>query len=137
MPIFYDKGYLVSHSCHSVHFLLHVCLQLRDKWVQQIDEAGGIVNTDVLLGLSRATLDIIGLAGFDYNFDTLNQGESNELCKAFMGLFAPIKASASHVHVAELYLPKFSSVSITGLPAKLLSDPSQDCALKLCPLDLF
>jgi hypothetical protein len=39
---------------------------------------------DVLHWLSRAALDIIGLAGFDYDFSTLRQGEDGtELSAAF------------------------------------------------------
>ncbi|KAG9016558.1 hypothetical protein FRB90_003030 [Tulasnella sp. 427] len=72
-PIFYDKGY-----------------ELRDIWLRQIEETGqDVKEIDVFIWLARATLDIIGLAGFDYPFETLSQGETDELVKAFMQLFAP------------------------------------------------
>jgi len=44
----------------------------------------GQANVEVLSCLLRATLDIIGLAGFSYSFDALKFGEdSNELGYAF------------------------------------------------------
>lgn len=36
-------------------------------------------------------------AGFNYDFDTLGQGETNELCVAFMELFAPVSVSTVSV----------------------------------------
>jgi hypothetical protein len=39
--------------------------------------------------LSRTTLDIIGLAAFNYDFNTLRRGqEGNELALAFHGMMA-------------------------------------------------
>jgi hypothetical protein len=37
--------------------------------------------------LSRATLDIIGLAGFDYTFDSLSGDSRTELATAFRTVF--------------------------------------------------
>ncbi|KAF5344244.1 hypothetical protein D9758_012354 [Tetrapyrgos nigripes] len=54
-------------------------------WASQIQE-GAKVN--VLSWLSRMTLDVIGLAGFNYRFDALSpEGEANELNKAFNIVF--------------------------------------------------
>ncbi|KAG9036083.1 hypothetical protein FRB95_009871 [Tulasnella sp. JGI-2019a] len=65
--------------------------QLRDLWLHEIsehsEESG--YEVDVLQGLSRATLDIIGLAGFSYNFNALVEGETNELAMAFNDLLSP------------------------------------------------
>ena len=42
----------------------------------------------MLSWLSRATLDIIGLGGFNYSFDALQQGEeANELSASFSQMF--------------------------------------------------
>jgi len=42
----------------------------------------------VLSWLSRATLDIIGLGGFNYSFDALQQGEeASELSASFSQMF--------------------------------------------------
>ncbi|KAG9003824.1 hypothetical protein FRB93_010840 [Tulasnella sp. JGI-2019a] len=65
--------------------------QLRDIWLHQIsehsEESG--YEIDVFKGLSQVTLDIIGLAGFNYNFNALVEGETNELARAFNDLLAP------------------------------------------------
>ncbi|KAI0077563.1 cytochrome P450 [Panus rudis PR-1116 ss-1] len=63
-------------------------IQLRDIWIGELERAGGQKRMDVLSWLSRATLDIIGLAGFNYEFNALNEsGEPNELNKAFKTIF--------------------------------------------------
>ncbi|KAJ7144946.1 cytochrome P450 [Mycena crocata] len=62
-------------------------LQLRDVWASQVVNAGGTARVDVLMWLGRATLDIIGLAGFNYNFNTLASEDQSELGKAFSALF--------------------------------------------------
>ncbi|KAL5478249.1 hypothetical protein ACEPAI_2433 [Sanghuangporus weigelae] len=74
-PIFFEKA-----------------LQLRDIWKSEVmaesekAENGKII--EVLSWLSRTTLDVIGLAGFDYHFDSLNvHQEPGELNKAFATLF--------------------------------------------------
>jgi len=47
------------------------------------------LTVDVVHWLSRTTLDIIGLAGFNYDFNTLRQGEDGtELAAAFHGFNA-------------------------------------------------
>jgi hypothetical protein len=51
---------------------------------------------DALTYLNRTTLDIIGLAGFGYSFDTLSSGTgeeaSNEMDLAFRRLFSAAQA---------------------------------------------
>ncbi|QRV98591.1 cytochrome P450 family protein [Ceratobasidium sp. AG-Ba] len=61
--------------------------KLKDIWLSLVKS--GPENTtviDVLPWLSRATLDIIGAAGFDYHFNALD-GEENELAEAFGKIF--------------------------------------------------
>ncbi|TFY74216.1 hypothetical protein EWM64_g9797, partial [Hericium alpestre] len=57
--------------------------QLRDIWNAEIAQAkftDGKAKVDVLSWLNKATLDVIGLAGFNYAFNALNaDGEENEL----------------------------------------------------------
>ncbi|KAG8902487.1 hypothetical protein FRC00_005950 [Tulasnella sp. 408] len=73
MPVFYDKAF-----------------ELRDIWTRQLVEGGlDEREIDVLVSLTRTTLDVIGLAGFGYEFDTLANGETNELVRAFMDIFSP------------------------------------------------
>ncbi|KAG6909595.1 hypothetical protein DXG01_016634 [Tephrocybe rancida] len=62
--------------------------QLRDIWTANIAEEGGQGRIEVLSWLSKTTLDIIGLAGFNYKFDALNDNlEQNELNSAFATIF--------------------------------------------------
>jgi len=62
---------------------------LRERWLAEIVKSGSDqARIDVLSWLSKATLDIIGLAGFNYNIDALNpDGQLNELNKAFNTVF--------------------------------------------------
>lgn len=60
--------------------------KLRDVLQAQLSDDGAPAKIDVLSWLSRATLDIIGLAGFDYAFDALD-GKENELNEAFAMIF--------------------------------------------------
>ncbi|KAF8593285.1 cytochrome P450 [Ceratobasidium sp. AG-I] len=62
--------------------------QLKDIWLDQIKGSPkGSRVIDVLPWLSRATLDIIGVAGFDYHFNSLEGDDEDELAKAFMKVF--------------------------------------------------
>ncbi|KAH7101937.1 cytochrome P450 [Auriculariales sp. MPI-PUGE-AT-0066] len=65
---------------------LEKSLELRDTWNARCSEAGGTVTVDCLQTLSHATLDIIGKAGFGYDFNALGGG-SDELLKIFEQLF--------------------------------------------------
>ena len=66
---------------------------LRDCWTAELQRAGGAAaELDALAWLGRATLDIIGRAGFGYEFGAL-AGGTNELNAAFATLFTP---SANH-----------------------------------------
>ncbi|ESK85957.1 cytochrome p450 [Moniliophthora roreri MCA 2997] len=61
--------------------------ELRDVWKSQVSEAeNGEARLDALSWLSRMTLDVIGLAGFNYTFSSLS-GKPSELNEAFTELF--------------------------------------------------
>ncbi|RDX45658.1 cytochrome P450 [Lentinus brumalis] len=61
---------------------------LCDYWNAQIAAQGGAARTNVIEGLSKMTLDVIGLAGFSYEFDALNpEKPTNELNRAFSVIF--------------------------------------------------
>ncbi|KAJ3570546.1 hypothetical protein NP233_g4326 [Leucocoprinus birnbaumii] len=65
-------------------------LELRDVWIADVEkQAQGVkpqARINVMTGLSKMTLDVIGLAGFDYKFNSLS-GEKNELNEAFSMVF--------------------------------------------------
>ncbi|KDQ20465.1 hypothetical protein BOTBODRAFT_26477 [Botryobasidium botryosum FD-172 SS1] len=58
--------------------------ELRDRWASLI--ASGTEHIDCAPWLGRATFDIIGLAGFDYQFNAI-QNEDNELHLAYRDMF--------------------------------------------------
>ncbi|KAJ7436134.1 cytochrome P450 [Mycena galericulata] len=63
--------------------------QLKDIWAAHAASNGGVARVDVLSWLSKATLDIIGLAGFNYQINALGTPETetqDELAKAFEDL---------------------------------------------------
>ncbi|KAG9125905.1 hypothetical protein FRC07_005703, partial [Ceratobasidium sp. 392] len=59
--------------------------ELRDIWLDMMKD--GSITVDVLPWLARATLDIIGIAGFDYHFNSLKNEDEDELAKAFSKVF--------------------------------------------------
>ncbi|OSD00673.1 cytochrome P450 [Trametes coccinea BRFM310] len=63
-------------------------IELRDVWAAELEEKGEPTRINVVRGLSKMTLDVIGLAGFNYEFNALNPvGKPNELAKAFEEIF--------------------------------------------------
>ena len=52
---------------------MYLSMQLRDVWNDQISLAGAPARIDVTVGLSKMTLDVIGLAGLSYNRKWLSQ----------------------------------------------------------------
>ncbi|KAJ3824342.1 cytochrome P450 [Lentinula raphanica] len=62
-------------------------IHLRDIWVSQVGPDNKPVRIEVQSWLSRMTLDVIGRAGFNYQFNALDSTEPNELNKAFSIIF--------------------------------------------------
>ncbi|THH05278.1 hypothetical protein EW145_g4912 [Phellinidium pouzarii] len=99
-------------------------LELKDKWNAIIDARGGEPNhsneyekeklpegeksgakMDVCHWISRATFDVIGLAGFDYNFSAI-QNEENELFLAYKDMFEiAISRGGGLWDIAIIYFP--------------------------------
>jgi len=73
-------------------------VQLRDIWARQAEQQNGAASIEVLSWLRRMTLDVIGQAGFNYQFDALeNNGKSNELDEVFTKLFHSPQANTYNV----------------------------------------
>ncbi|KAH9483603.1 Cytochrome P450 monooxygenase 205 [Psilocybe cubensis] len=65
-------------------------IQLRDAWASETNKEGSNGRIDVLSWLSKMTLDVIGIAGFNYKFDALSTDptkKKNELNEAFSTIF--------------------------------------------------
>ncbi|KAJ6571058.1 cytochrome P450 [Mycena capillaripes] len=66
-------------------------IQLRDTWAAQAANSGGVARVQAISSLSKTTLDIIGLAGFNYKIDAIGAEDGappNELVNAFEALAA-------------------------------------------------
>ncbi|KAG9019419.1 hypothetical protein FRB90_002571 [Tulasnella sp. 427] len=74
MPIFYEKA-----------------LKLREVWATSSEGEGGVI--DILPWLTRTTLDVIGAAGFGYEFNSLTEGEGDELAQAFKAILDPPRSN--------------------------------------------
>ncbi|KAI0725523.1 cytochrome P450 [Fomitopsis betulina] len=82
--------------------------QLRDVWLAEVAAAaGGSVQLDVVNGLNNMTLDVIGLAGFNYEFHALNQeNKPNELRHAFDDMFRAVSGEGlSTLSLLQNYFP--------------------------------
>ncbi|TFK22664.1 cytochrome P450 [Coprinopsis marcescibilis] len=63
-------------------------VELRDIWLAQSENAGGSFKVNAIPYFNQLTLDVIGLAGFNYQFHSLTtEAEDNELNNAFTKLF--------------------------------------------------
>ncbi|KIY46390.1 cytochrome P450, partial [Fistulina hepatica ATCC 64428] len=68
-------------------FFVEYSLELRDAWFEQVLKQGGAsAKVNVLSWLGRMTLDVIGRAGFNYEFNAL-KGDKNELNQAMTTVF--------------------------------------------------
>ncbi|KAJ7051705.1 cytochrome P450 [Mycena amicta] len=84
-------------------------------WGKEVTEQGGTV--EVISSLRKMTLDIIGRAGFGYDFDALEaHGKPNELNRAFSDLF--------HAPQTQLYMAMFLSQAMFPI-LKLLPLPGK------------
>ncbi|KAJ6532987.1 cytochrome P450 [Mycena capillaripes] len=83
-------------------------VELRDVWSSnQVDE-NGQMRIDVFAGLKKMTLDVIGLAGFNYAFDALNAaGKPNELDQAFTELFNKRRFNVFALFQARFFLLRY------------------------------
>ncbi|KAJ3556986.1 hypothetical protein NM688_g1720 [Phlebia brevispora] len=80
-------------------------IELRDCWASEIAKSGEYARIDVLLWLGRTTLDVIGLAGFNYKFDALNpNGKVNELNEAFTNIFSTAQ-NMQFLNLLQAFIP--------------------------------
>ncbi|KAL0070419.1 hypothetical protein AAF712_002250 [Marasmius tenuissimus] len=64
--------------------------ELSESWRSQVDRTDGSARIEVLSWLSKMTLDVIGRAGFNYEFNAISSADSNldELNRAFTTIFS-------------------------------------------------
>ncbi|TFK75269.1 cytochrome P450 [Pluteus cervinus] len=86
--------------------------ELRAKWLTLMPDqtASAQVQLDICRWISRATFDVIGLAGFDYDFNAI-EDESNELFCAYKEMFeVSISQGGFTRTMFNIYLPAISSL---------------------------
>lgn len=87
--------------------------ELREKWCEMVDSSGNTsegVKIDVCHWISRATFDVIGLAGFDYHFNAI-QNESDELFHAYKEMFEIAVSQSNGLRtVIGIYIPLFNVI---------------------------
>ncbi|KAI0289361.1 cytochrome P450 [Russula brevipes] len=94
---------------------LEKSLELRDVWVDRLSNStrkDGRLSLDVFRWLNKAALDIIGLAGFGYAFDSLHspddkQSELYEAIRSIMSTFNSFN-SRNLFFVLQLFFPMMS-----------------------------
>ncbi|KAJ7123213.1 cytochrome P450 [Mycena filopes] len=80
-------------------------IELRDIWASQVTQSG-TARIDAVQSLTKVTLDIIGQAGFNYNFDSLASEKPSELGEAFHTVFQSGTAIGP-IRILQLWLPVF------------------------------
>jgi cytochrome P450 len=81
--------------------------ELRDRWDVMIQHSPSTSTShviDVCHWLSRATFDVIGLAGFDYHFNCLHD-ESEEMYLAYRRMFGIVDKGPGYIGLLRLYFP--------------------------------
>jgi len=85
-------------------------IQLRDIWNAGLDQADE-VSLDIAHWISRATFDVIGLAGFNYEFNALD-AENNPVYLAYRKMFqVGLDEGFTARTMAEVYLPVLKTIS--------------------------
>ncbi|KAJ7746014.1 cytochrome P450 [Mycena metata] len=82
--------------------------QLRDLWAAKAAESGGVARLNVIPDFSTAALDIIGKAGFNYDFRALGAGSENvrdELHDAFATVSGAGDLGASPLDIIKARIP--------------------------------
>ncbi|KAJ7192514.1 cytochrome P450 [Mycena pura] len=104
-----NPAFGVPHIRELTSIFVNKSIQLRDIWAAQVTQSGGIARIEALSWLSKATLDVIGLAGFNYDINALGATEGtapDELAAAFEAVFAA-ETSFSLIRFFQMRVPFF------------------------------
>ncbi|KAJ7735832.1 cytochrome P450 [Mycena maculata] len=99
-------------------------VQLRDMWVNQVSREHDASRIDVLPWLRLTTLEIIGKAGFNYEFNALSgDGKPNELDQVLAQLFqSPLSGRYATFRTAQSLFP---ILGLMPLPGKKLFESAR------------
>ncbi|KAJ3558398.1 hypothetical protein NM688_g949 [Phlebia brevispora] len=98
-----------------VPLVFNKATELRNKWTSIIREAGLKEGQSHLINVcswaSRATFDVMGSAGFDYEFNAIQDGD-NELLRAYSEMFeVAVSRPQGHLRTTTiLYFPTINSI---------------------------
>ncbi|TBU23441.1 cytochrome P450 [Dichomitus squalens] len=85
-------------------------IELRDVWNDEVSESQDVARINVIKEISKMTLDVIGLAGFNYRFDALKaEVPENALVTAFNQLFDP-QPRITFMMILRNFFPIFSII---------------------------
>ena len=86
VPMFLDKAYELKDTLN--HMVTNTSIEASPTPPVVGDVVEGTRKIDVMRYLAQATLDVIGLAGFNYDFRSLSVTEgANELAEAYRNMF--------------------------------------------------
>ena len=105
-PIFYDKAY--DLKAKMLHLIEDESIEASPTPVAPEDKVAGGKKIDVSRYLALFTLDVIGSAGFDYEFGGLSQ-DNNELADAYRTMFSAGQ-SWSILVVLQALVPGFGKI---------------------------
>ena len=83
------------------------------KIVDEKEPEGEHATVDIANWLSRATIDVIGLAGFDYAFRSL-EDETEEVYAAFKKMFIAMEKGTGMRKILELYFPILEKIFVSS-----------------------
>jgi cytochrome P450 len=101
IPIFYDKAYELKDKM--VTLIEDPTAQCAPTPTKAGDKVKGGKQMDVMMYLGQATLDVIGLAGFDYDFKALSEPK-NELAEAYRDMFS-VGQSITAMAIFQAFFP--------------------------------
>ncbi|TXT09601.1 uncharacterized protein COLE_03535 [Cutaneotrichosporon oleaginosum] len=102
-PIFYDKSYELQRKLAELIEEPSELDQAAPTPAKPEDVVKGARKIDVMRYMGAATLDVIGLAGFDYDFNALRDNK-NELAEAFRTMFSA-GTSPSAMNILQNFIP--------------------------------
>jgi cytochrome P450 len=100
-PIFYDKSYELKEKLLAL--IADESIEAAPTPAKPEDKVQGGKKIDVMRYLGQTTLDVIGIAGFAYDFKSLST-EDNELAEAYRKMFSQTQ-SITKLGIAQAIIP--------------------------------
>ncbi|GAA5911789.1 cytochrome P450 [Sporobolomyces salmoneus] len=122
-PVFFEHAYKLRDIWTNLvktgqddekAFATHESFESYRKEKKETGKESQEATIDIMPWLSRLTLDIIGVAGFGYEFDSLNRS-SNPLATAFASMFSP-SAVSKKPKPSSFLLQRIIGSAIRALP---------------------